>query len=77
MIARVQVLGAIRIPAGEVLDGNTLAESVVLNEGRHDISHALIVANEWAETGRVEIEQIDGKPVHWGPCCESHNASAT
>ena len=69
MIARVQVLGAIRIPAGEVLDGVVLAESQVVGEGRHEIDHALIVAQEWAETGRVEIEAIDRQAVHWGPCC--------
>ena len=69
MIARVQVLGAIRIPAGQTLDGVVLAESQVVSDGRHEIDHALIMANEWAETGRVEIEEMDGKPVHWGACC--------
>ena len=52
-----------------MLDGVVLAESQVVSEGRHEIDHGLIMANEWAETGRVEIEEMDGKPVHWGPCC--------
>lgn len=69
MIARVQVLGAIRIPAGQILDGVVLSESQVVGEGRHEIDYDLIVAQEWAETGRVEIEAIDGAAVHWGACC--------
>lgn len=69
MIARVQVLGAIRIPAGQMLDGVVLSESQVVGEGRHEIDYGLLMSQEWAETGRVEIEEVDGKPVHWGPCC--------
>jgi hypothetical protein len=72
MIATVEVRAAIRIPVGETLDGAVLEESQVVASGSHTISHALMVENEWGQTGRVELVAVDGQTVHWGACCGGH-----
>ena len=70
MIATVEVRAAIRIPVGETLNGSVLNESQVVSTGRHMINHALMVLNEWEQTGRVELVAVDGKTAHWDACCK-------
>jgi hypothetical protein len=36
------------------------------------VGQALMVENEWGQTGRVELVAVDGQTVHWGACCGGH-----
>lgn len=71
MIVTVEVIRAIRLPAGATLDGAVMAEQtwVMPSKKRHDIDHALMVEQGWADKGYVSPEKLDGQPFVWGACC--------
>lgn len=69
MIATVEVIRAIKIPAGSTLDGVVLSADTWAKKGRHNIDADLMREMEWEARGFIEPEKIDGKPVVWGACC--------
>lgn len=72
MNAVVEVIRAIKIPAGSVLDGVTLTEDKWAAPGKHEIDAELMVEMEWEARGYVLPESIDGEKVYWGACCNGH-----
>lgn len=71
-IAKVEVLQAIRIPAGSVLDGVTLQEGTWVSDGVHEVDLDLVNEKMWATYGSVALLEVDGQPYSQGACCGGH-----
>lgn len=67
MIAKVNVMSALRLPAGEHLDGVVLAEPTWAREGEHSIGAD--AARAFEASGYLEILSVDGKTAVWDACC--------
>lgn len=70
--AKVEVLQAIRIPAGSVLDGATLEEGAWVSDGVHEVDFDLVNDKLWATYGYVSLIEVDGLPYSQGACCGGH-----
>jgi len=71
-IAKVEVVQAIRIPAGSVLDGATLDAATWVHDGAHEVDLDLVRERMWDTYGYVSIIEIDGQPHVQGACCGDH-----
>lgn len=69
MIATVEVIQAIKVPAGSILNGVTVTQETWVMPGQHDIDASLLSQREWVANGYLVVNAINGKPDYWCACC--------
>jgi hypothetical protein len=72
-IATVDVIHAIRIRKGQMLDGKVVeVDFVDVADGTHEIDADLMNERDWLANGYVALVAIDGEPHFQGACCGGH-----
>lgn len=72
-IAKIEVIHAVKVPAGAYLDGVVLTEKQWVSSGTHDFDSAFLAESGWVDRGYVAVVSINGQPVA-SACCSNHDA---
>lgn len=54
-ISKIEVIHAVKVPAGQFVDGATETEQVWLMGGVHDVDADFLTESQWLERGLVSL----------------------